>query len=870
MTKNKTTPPKLATQVLLFFLRDDFVEEVQGDLEEKFLITAKNRSLFRAQLNYWYQVLNYLRPFALRKTRYFYLNSSGMYRNYFKITIRNLVKQKLYSTINIGGLAAGLSCSIIIVLYVQHEFSFDRFYNNSDHIYRVFQKQSGNVFLGSDFFAVTPSQLASVMEEEFPEVVAATSVDDQTALLSTSKNSFWEKGIGGDHHFFDVFRIPFLEGNAKHALKDPKSIILTKSLARKIFPSDDALGQFLKYQNEASYLVTGIIDDPPSNSSFQYSYIINIHSNYWYGENLKRSKWNNNNIHTFFLMAEGADPEKLTSQFPTLIKKYRDPVDYADYPFKDEYEIQPLPSMYMTSGINFDIGLKGNERYVYLFSVVALIVLLLACVNYMNLAVARSINRAREVGLRKVIGAIRSQLVWQFLGESVLIASLSLCLAIGLTYLLLPMFGNVMERPIEFDIFSNTWLLPGLLALVIGVGILSGSYPAVFMSGLRPVEVLKGKIVGKLSSSRLQHGLIILQYAASIALVIGSIVIYQQLQYMKQKELGFDKSGVIVLPVHDYKLRFDNLRNEWLQYPGIEGVTMSTQLPINITSSHIINDESNADNNDDIAIYECRTDADFLKIFNIELIAGRNFTMNKSDSAEAFLINETAARALGWTPEEAIGKQVVDDGKKTIVGVIRDFHMHSMHLPIAPLLLRVATGGPTFVSVKIEKGKEQDCIAMIERSFKKNSPWPFEYHFLDEQFNQLYHSEKKLGEIFGVFTFVSIMIASLGLFGLAAFMTGQRTKEIGIRKVLGASAQQIVLLLSKDFLMLVTIAFVLAIPLGWFGMNAWLQDFAYRIDIEWWIFAIAGLTALSIAKLTISYQSIRASTANPVESLKDQ
>jgi putative ABC transport system permease protein len=855
---------------LLFFLRHDLAEEVRGDLEEKFSVTLKTKSVIRAQLNYWYQVLSYLRPFAIRKTSFDYLNSSGMYRNYFKITLRNLVKHKLYSAINIGGLAAGLSCFIIIVLYVQHEFSFDRFYNNADRIYRVYQKQSGNVFLGSDYFAVTPSQLASVMEEEFPEVVAATSVEDQTALLSTSKNSFWEKGMGGDHHFFDVFTIPFLEGNSKHALKDPKSIVLTKSLAKKIFPSDDALGQSLKYQNEASYLVTGIIDDPPSNSSFQYSYIINIHSNYWYGENMKRPKWNNNNIHTFFLLAEGASEEKITSQFPALLKMYHDPVDYADYPFKDEYQIQPLPSMYMSSGINFDIGLKGSERYVYLFSVVALIVLLLACVNYMNLAVARSINRAREVGLRKVIGAVRIQLVWQFLGESVLIAFLSLCLAISFTHLLLPVFGNVMERPIEFDIFSNTWLLPGLLLLVIGVGIISGSYPAVFMSGLRPVEVLKGKIAGKLSSSRLQRGLIVIQYAASIALVIGSTVIYQQLQYMKQKELGFNKSGVIVLPVHDNTLPFGNLRNEWLQYPGIEGVTMSTQLPINITSSHLINDESNADKKDDLAIYECRTDADFLEVFDIEILAGRNLTMIKSDSAEAYLINETAARALGWTPDEAIGKRVVDDGMKTIVGVIKDFHMHSMHLPIAPLLLRVSTGWSRFISVRIQSGKEQECIAMIERSFKKHSPWPFEYQFLDEEFNRLYHSEKKLGEIFGVFTFVSIMIASLGLFGLAAFMTGQRTKEIGIRKVLGASAQQISFLLSKDFLILVGIAFLLAIPLGWFGMNTWLQDFAYRINIEWWVFAIAGLMALAIAKLTISYQSIRASMVNPVESLKEQ
>ena len=870
---NKTIPPRPATRLLLLFLKEKLAEEVRGDLDERFYSMVKKKSLFRARIDYWFQVMNYLRPFAIRNANNFYLNSAGMYQNYIKIAYRNLLRQKLYAGINIGGLAAGLACFIIIVLYVQHEFSFDRFYNNANRIYRVYQRQGGNIYLGSDVFGLTPSRLASVIEAEYPEVEVATAVDEKWALLSTEKSNFWEKGIAGDSHFFGVFTIPFIQGNPKLALKDAKSIVLTKSLADKIFPNGDPMGQSLKYQNGDIYFVTGIVNDPPANSSLQYTYIVNILSDYWYAENLKRTKWNNNNVHTFFVLAENANPRELEMKFPALLKKYKDPVDYANYPFDDKYLIQTMPSMYMTSGVNFDIGLKGNERYVWLFSAVAVIVLLLACVNYMNLAIARSIKRAREVGLRKVVGAVRAQLIGQFLGESIMITFISLGLAISLTYILLPVFGDVMERPIELNFLSNSWLLPGLFMLVLTVGILAGSYPALVMSSLRPADVLKGRTGPKASGHTLQRSLVVFQYFASIVLIIGSIVIYQQLQFMKQKELGYDKEGVITIDMQDHHLvtKIDNLRNEWLQYPAIKDVTMSTQLPINVTSSHMINDEINDSESDDIAIYEIRTDDDFINTFGIQLIAGRNFSIkNKSDSAQSYLINEKAAKALGWTPEEAVGKQIVDDGPKTIVGVVKDFHIHSLHLPIEPLMIRSYTGYGNFICVKVEKGKEQEAIAILETTIKKHSPWPFEYQFLDERFDQLYQSEMKLGEIFGVFTVVTILIASLGLFGLAAFTTGQRTKEIGIRKVLGASAQQVVILLSKDFIRLVAIAFVIAVPVGWYSMNSWLSDFAYRINIEWWTFAIAGLLALVIAKATISYQSIRASVMNPVESLMEQ
>lgn len=858
--------------MLLRFLRTDLVEEVCGDLEENFHFIRERTSLFAANCNYWYQVLNYLRPFAMRRSKSFRLNSYGMYRNYFRISFRNLLRQKLYSVINIGGLSLGLTCFIIAMLYVQHELSYDLFYKNADRIYRIYQRQIGNVHLGTDQFAVTPALLPSVLHEECPEVEYATSVAVDFALLTFDDHHFYERGLAADPNFFNVFAIPFLQGNPTRAFDDPVNIVITASLAEKIFGTRDPIGQFVNYQNGEPFAVTGVIADPPSNSSLQYSFIVNLLSNTYYSEEIKKTTWNNNAFHTFFLLSEGADPAQLQSKFPALIKKYRDSESYASYPFKDHYRLQNIGGIHLETGVNDDIGLKGNKQYVYLFSAVALIVLLLACVNYMNLAIARSIKRAREVGLRKVVGALRSQIIFQFLGESVLIAFLSLLLAVGLTHLLLPVFGRLMERPIEIDYLANRLLLPALLLLVTLVGLLSGSYPAFVMSSLRPVEILKGKNSG-LTGSKVQRVLLVAQYAVAITLVISSIVIYTQLRFVQEKELGYDRRNVITIPVRDYSLveGFETLRIEWQKNPAILESSYCTSLPINVTSSHIINDEVGAGTEDDIAIYESRVDYGFLDVFGITLLTGRNFSRDvKSDGNSAYLINETAAKALGWTPEEAVGKQIVDDGPKTIIGVIKDFHMHSMHLQIQPLILKVNRAYVNYIAVKVTGEDLPETISFLKKTIAERSPYPFEYQFLDERFDQLYKSELKLGEIFGVFTVLSILIASLGLFGLAAFMSGQRTKEIGIRKVLGASIQNIMTLLTKDFLVMVGLAFVISVPIAWLAMRAWLQEFAYRINMEWWMFGVAGILAAIIAGITISHQSLRASMMDPVESLRSE
>ncbi|HLF35994.1 MAG TPA: ABC transporter permease [Cyclobacteriaceae bacterium] len=795
-----------------------------------------------------------------------------MFRNYIKVSIRNLIKQKLYSVINIGGLAVGIACFIMILIFVRHEFSYDRFYKDSDRIYRVYQRQEGNVFLGSDYFAVTPVRLATVMMDELPEVTYATTIMQSYALLGFGEKNFWEQCVLADERFFDVFAYPFVSGDPASALKDPKSVVLTMSLAKKIFGDQEPLGETLKYQNGELYKVTGIIYDPPVTASIRFSSIVNIHALSKYVDEINRTTWRNNSFYTFFKLAQGASPAVLEQKFPALLKKYRDPEAYKDYPFRDHYFVQEISRLHLQSGINMDIGLKGNSVYVYLFSAIAFIVLLLACINYMNLAVARSVNRSREIGLRKVIGALRSQLVRQFLGESVFVAFLSLLLALALVYLLLPVFGRLIERPLGLNPFENKFLLPGLFALVAVVGLFSGSYPALFMSSMSPIQVLKGKADAKLSGLRIQRWLIVGQFAVSILLIISSLTIWRQLRFMQDKEPGYNKDNIVTVRIRDWSLRskYETMRNEWLQDPDIIAVTASTALPTNITSSTIINDDPGGSREDDLAIYECGADYDFLNVFGIELAAGRNLSPDiASDSLTDYLINEAAAKALGWTPEEAIGKQFKEYGKDyTIIGVVRDFHMHSMHLPIQPLRIGWEKYWATYLSFKIRPGHIPESIAYMEKILRKYSPYPFEYEFLEDNYNQLYKSEMKLGEIFGFFTILSILIASMGLFGLAAFTAGQRTKEIGIRKVMGASVKNIVILLSRDFLGLITLSFIITIPIAWYLMNKWLQDFAYRIDMEWWMFGIAGLLVILVANLTISYQSIRAAMMNPVDSLR--
>lgn len=798
----------------------------------------------------------------------------SIYRNYLKISIRNIFKQKLYSGINIGGLTAGLTIFILIMLYVNHEYSYDSFYKDGDRVYRIYQQQFGNDATAGSTFGVTPAQLAHAMRDEVAGLEATTTVDVSSGLLSNADEHFWEQGLYGDEQFFRVFPIPFLEGNSQKAFDDPLSVVLTRSLARKIFGEKDPIGAQLKYQSEQFLTVTGIVGDAPANSSFDYTFIVHINANGEYKNRAARALWAGSSFHTFVKLAEGVQPAEIESKLPALQKKYYDPVSYANYPYSDYYHLGKLSDLHMGGPVmNADIGIKGNSRSVDLLMIVAAIILVLACVNYMNLAIARSIKRAREVGLRKAVGAVKRQIVVQFLGESMLFALLSLLISVVLVYLLLTPFGNLMERTIPLDFLNNFVLLPGLPMLVIAIGILSGSYPAFVMASLLPIQVLKGKMEKTGGGRSLQRSLLVAQYSISIVLVVCSVGIYMQNEYMQEKNLGYDRDHVLTFRSRDYHLleHRDALKNEWMQHPDIISSTLISHLPVNIVSSYVINDEPGSRTDDDLHVFEIQADYDFLDVFNMKLLAGRYFDRDRpNDSKESYVINETAAKALGWTPGEAVGKQIWDEGPVTIIGVVADFHMHSLHQRIRPLLIKLRGNWVHYFCLKISPDKIQETIAFIDQTVKKRSAYPTSYEFLDDSFNKMYKSETSLGKIFGLFTILSIVIASLGLFGLAAFMSAQRSKEIGLRKLLGASIENIMVLLTKDFMIMVLIAFVIAIPVASYSMSKWLETFAYRIEMQWWMFGGAGLLAALVALFSVGYLSMKASMANPADSLKSE
>ena len=792
-----------------------------------------------------------------------------MLKNYLAIALRSMRRYAGYTAINVVGLAACLAAFILILLFVQHELSYDRFHENAGRIYRVVQRQSGYVYLGTDVFASTPAPLAATLVEEYPEVAAATPIMSRSVLLGSGDQHFSEEGIWADEHFFDVFTVTFLHGSPETALAEPHSVVLTESLARKIFGEGNPVGQTLLYQDEELYTVTGVASDVPTNSSLRYAFI----ADYPISEIYYEGTWNSSAAHTFFLLADGADEVQFQAKLPALVEKYKyagreDVVEEG----RDQYRIQPLTDVHLRSTFNFDMAFTGDIRYVYLFSAIGLVILLLASVNYTNLAVARSIKRAREVGMRKVVGARRRQLIGQFLGESVLISFLALVLALGLVHLLLPNFGRLVERPIDVDYLQNGVLLPALLTLVVLVGLLSGSYPAFFMASLRPMETLKGTAAGLPSRSRLQRLLIVGQFAVSIALVAGSFAVYQQMQYVQQKELGYDREQVVTVPVRDEALRenYAAIREEWMRNPRVVAVTSSWDLPTEITFSQQIKGWEAGSAEDHLEVRRMDVDYGFVDVFGMEIAAGRTFSPDVvTDAENGYMINETATRALGWTPQEAVGKHFTHmGGERTIIGVVKDFHMQSMHFPIEPLIILLSPNVMQYISARVQTEDLPETAASLERSLKRFTPYPFEYQFLDEQFDELYKSEVRLGETIGFFTILALLIASLGLFGLAAFAAEQRTKEIGIRKVLGADVTGLVALLSIDFLKLVAFAFVVGAPVAFFAMQRWLEDFAYRIDLGPGVFILAGGAALAIALLAVSYQSVRAALADPVKSLR--
>ncbi|MDB5199417.1 MAG: macrolide export ATP-binding/permease MacB [Chitinophagaceae bacterium] len=805
-----------------------------------------------------------------------------MIKNYLKIAFRNLMKYKFISFINLFGLTIGLTCCLLILAYILHEVSYDRFQPYADRTYRIsrsFHNDRGVVSL--NLGAIAPP-FGPLLKNEFPEIEKMTRLlpNGNTAFVYEDKK-FYEKSVFfADENFTDVFKVDVIRGNPKKALENPFSIMISDELAKKYFGSNDPMEKMVKLDNNLSCKVSGVFKPFPSNTHLHPDVLISFNTlkdSVLYGQKNLETNWGNNSFLTYVVLPKNTDPKNLESKFPAFLDKYyhfpQEPSGFKGSKFT-HLALGKLTDIHLRSHLDYEVEENGDIKRVYIFSVIALFILLIACINYMNLSTARSVLRAKEIGIRKTVGAEKKEIIAQFLSESVLVAWFATILAFTFTTLLLPWMNEISGQQIGLNILLKWQVLLPLFLAPFVVGIISGLYPALFMSSFQPVQVLKGlfKVSGNVS---LRKALVVIQFAISIVLIICTVVVFKQLRYMQDKSLGFDKDQVITMNNPAFANQFESFRNELLQNPDIKNVTRSSRIPSGrlLDAMDVAVPVGDTVKPLQIDLKFLAVDYNFIPAYNMKIIAGRNYSNSYATDSSGFIINETASGTLGFkTPSEAVEKPLVYAGNKgKIIGVAKDFNFESLHEKIPSLLLLVNRNLYNAISIKLSGGNISASIASIEKTWKKFLPeTPFAYTFLDDRFAKVYESEQKQKTIFTSFAFIAIFIACLGLFGLSAFTISQRVKEIGIRKVLGAEVNSIVALLSKDFLKLVLIAIIIASPIAWFVMNQWLQDFAYRISIPWWIFLFAGIVAMIIAFVTISFQAIKAAMANPVKNLRTE
>lgn len=792
-----------------------------------------------------------------------------MIQNYLKVALRNVFKDRLHAVINIAGLTIGLTSFMLISLYLQYELSYETHHEKADRIYRISMRQKGNDFRGSDRFAVTPMPLAPAMKEKFPEVEAATTLQTQRSLLAHQEKVFNEPGLFADEQVFDIFTFPVIQGAGAEALTDPGNILLTRSLAEKFFSDENPIGKTLLFENERLLTVRGVLEDVPTNQHFTFNYLTSVKNLPYYNSDIGR--WNSNNYRTYITLGSHYDYRDLEAKMNVFDKDLD--AAYQNVPFEPSFFLQPLLDIHLHSRINLEMGANGDIRYIYLFISIAFIILILASINYMNLATARSVRRAKEVGVRKVLGARRRQLVLQFLAESFLLTIISFLAAIALVDVVLPLYSRILDKDIPFHIIGNQLIFVGMIVAALVLGGLSGLYPALFLSGVKPVKAFRG---GFLKSHKegalLRNFLVTGQFTTAIILAIGSIVVFQQLQYIQNKKLGFSRDQVVYIPFGQPEVsrKISVIREKLLAIPKVEKVSIATVLPLNSYNQGVVDQWEGNEDQKEIWIYRNYVDENFFDLFEMEIIAGRAFSQDHpTDSIGAYVLNEAAVKALGW--DSPIGKQFRDG---QVIGVVKDFHFQPFNLAIEPLFLRYRQRQNTSngnIIMKLQAGDIEGTIAGVQATMRETMPRiPFDIQFLDDSYNQLYRAEKRLGQTFGIFTFLALFIACMGLFGLVSHSVVQRTREIGIRKVLGASVPNIVELLSKDFLKLVMLALMLGAPIAWYLTRQWLQNFVYRVELHWSVFVLVGVLAVVLAFLTISVQSLKAALANPVHSLRTE
>ncbi len=796
-----------------------------------------------------------------------------MIQNYIKFAARNIARNKVYSAINIAGLAISLTAFILMALYIENELSFDKFNKNANNIYRVADdKQTPDVLLRS---AQSAAPVAPALLREFPEIKKAVRLIQSESLVKYNDKLFEERKIFfADQDIFKVFTFNMLKGNADNALKEPKSIVLTAAVAIKYFGNEDPLGKILSADG-SNLKVTGVMDNVPADSHLQFDFLVSMSTAEQKGSGYDWlfTNWYSNNFYTYILLPDNYNVNKLMAQLGDFDKRHKE----LNSTTVHHYVLEKLTNIYLHSNRDNQVGKTGNLTNLYIFSAAAFFMLLIACINFINLSTTRSSVRAKEIAVKKVAGAAKNQIIKQFLLESFLMTGISVIIALLLAVVVLPTFNNFSGKSLSIDLFSPLHIVV-LLSLLFGIGLLSGIYPAFILSGYKPVTALKGKVSASMLSIGIRKGLVVFQFAVSVILIVCSIVVYTQMNYLQQHDLGFKPSQTMVINFEGddhIKQRINYIKQQLLQISRVEHITASSNVPGDGTGDTWSMDfaKKNGDTiHTELPIY--LTDYNYLSQYHIPMIAGRAFSERYAeDTVGSMLINETAAQKLGFnSAADAIGVMVgmyPNNGKVT--GVFKDFNFQSLQKRVTPLAMRMMPFKFRLLSLEINTSNIKRTVEAIENNWKTLVPErPLEYSFLNESFNRQYESEIKFGQVFSIFTTLAIVIAGLGLFGLALFSVQQRTKEIGIRKVLGAGVAGITVTLSKDFIKLVTIAIIIASPIAWYFMNTWLQNFAYRIKISLWVFLIAGLFALFIALLTIIFQTLKAAVANPVKSLRTE
>lgn len=871
-------PPKWADRFLELFCKGDLLEEIQGDLYEHLQKNNATKGRWASGLIYWFQVLNFLRPFAIKKSQN--SNIKIMFKYNFLIAIRNLKKQQFYSVINISGLAIAIACCLIIGIFVKDELNYDKHFDNHENIYRI---SSHVLFNGNEFrMAQSPAPMKDALKADVPEIIESGRFRTHVPVL-LQKGDYYVKQENvayADASILNIFKLQYVHGGSQSALQEPESILMSRSTSEKFFGYENPVGRSIKSSDGSLFRIDGVYEDLPHQTHFHFDLLLSMEGY----EHSRNTVWLSNNYSNYFMLKEGVDYQEVNRKLPEILKTYFSPrlQEMAQISMEDfeasgnvlSYELIPMSDIHLFSNLGAEIEANGSIDHIYLFSAVGLFILMLACINFMNLATAKSAGRAKEVGMRKVMGSRRRFLIAQFLTESTVISLISFLLAIILVYLSLPYFNAFTGKDVIDPLFGVLNLWPYVVVSSIAIGVLAGTYPAFFLSRFQPIAVLKGNLSTGMKSGKLRNLLVVFQFSISIIMIMATGVVYKQLRYSQNKRLGYDTEQVIIIN-NTYTLEkgLDAFRNELLKDSEIENATASFFLPTRGgRSDYPFNKEENTGAEHAISAQVWQVDDRYMPTLGMNVVSGRNFDQNRSVDSAAVVINQSMAKRLGY--EDPIGKKlkrVSEEAKVTIIGVVEDFYFDSFKQKIMPLVFYLTPESNYSMAVRYRSNDPLSLVSKIESLWQEHAPGqPFEYSFMDQEYRAKLEEERRLGTIFSFFSSLAIVIACLGLFALASFTAEQRKKEIGIRKVLGATAGNVIRMLFSSFSRLLSIAILLSVPVGYYLMGKWLEGFVYRTEIG--VGLIVGSCALVfvIAWVTVGAQSFQAARANPADNLNQE